>query len=702
MDLERNGQYSDSESVASDCSSNDEDKIHVGSEYQANVPNNVLDKSFCYLELDKSDSVWLPSKINFTNEELDQYLKHAYYTYNICEEQALSLLHTCCYDLNKARVTLTQTKCVEDTLDKWSHQEREHFINAYNYHGKKFKLIQASLPNKSISDLVDYYYTWKKTRNSVSLITQYCNVLALQHSNTLPEETLVDKSPIPPLSPPISLDVQDAGSLDQMTPPSTQTSGLDVNTECPSSQSSGLDVNINCPSSQSSGVDVALDCPSSQDSGFGVNINCPSSQNSGLSLNIDCPSSQNSGLSLNIDCPSSQNSGLSLNIDCPSTRNSELDSIDCPSSQNSGLGVNIDSIEPSILHQDLTLSTDNAVMDIAGTSTPPVLPELPLSFPTVPDLTSPSAANVLNLKDLVPEHLAYLLECLESNEDNEHNVDDAKVNTEDETGTKVSSNQINSMFARCSSCKNILDTWTFSSTQGIVCYACKPSEQAVGNTDPGVEGSTEGAKLPPVPEGPEGVSSLDRLNEVCKQTCDPDNETDPQCNSKVKHHKLKLVPRGLHFDIVDYIEIATNKPEYVDNVFKRMDRDISNLVKKVRSNNISMDAMLDQIDSKLPLDKYRSTNNNNTTSQDNEDKVGVLWTDMEIFLVLQGFLKYGMDFETIAEILETKTYKQVDYFYQVNKSYYDLDVLIREHNSNKQSTDNKVSKEEKMEVDICK
>ncbi|XP_026685227.1 uncharacterized protein LOC113470742, partial [Diaphorina citri] len=117
-------------------------------------------------------------------------------------------------------------------------------------------------------------------------------------------------------------------------------------------------------------------------------------------------------------------------------------------------------------------------------------------------------------------------------------------------------------------------------TQGIVCYACKPSEQAVGNTDPGVEGSTEGAKLPPVPEGPEGVSSLDRLNEVCKQTCDPDNETDPQCNSKVKHHKLKLVPRGLHFDIVDYIEIATNKPEYVDNVFKRMDRDISNLVKK--------------------------------------------------------------------------------------------------------------------------
>ncbi|XP_008480518.1 REST corepressor 2-like [Diaphorina citri] len=145
MDLERNGQYSDSESVASDCSSNDEDKIHVGSEYQANVPNNVLDKSFCYLELDKSDSVWLPSKINFTNEELDQYLKHAYYTYNICEEQALSLLHTCCYDLNKARVTLTQTKCVEDTLDKWSNQEREHFINAYNYHGKKFKLIQASV-----------------------------------------------------------------------------------------------------------------------------------------------------------------------------------------------------------------------------------------------------------------------------------------------------------------------------------------------------------------------------------------------------------------------------------------------------------------------------------------------------------------------------------------------------------------------------
>lgn len=131
------------------------------------------------------------------------------------------------------------------------------------------------------------------------------------------------------------------------------------------------------------------------------------------------------------------------------------------------------------------------------------------------------------------------------------------------------------------------------------------------------------------------LTALNKLNEVCKQTCneeephevpessktkdpdskiqdtirkteDPTSETqdptvktqDPTSKtqdpvSKTQDptfstiettrrlHKLKLVPRGLYFNVVDFIEIATNKTDFVDDMFKRMDRDVSNLVKKV-------------------------------------------------------------------------------------------------------------------------
>uniref|UniRef100_A0A8D8YWU6 REST corepressor 3 n=1 Tax=Cacopsylla melanoneura TaxID=428564 RepID=A0A8D8YWU6_9HEMI len=719
MDLERNGHYSDSDSNASDCSSNDEDKIHVGSEYQANVPNNVLDKSFCYLELDKSDPIWLPSKINSSNENVQQFVHLAFSKHNIGEEQALSLLNSCGYDLNKANQTLTQTKRLEDTLDKWSHQEREHFINAYNYHGKKFKLIQGSLPNKSIGDLVDYYYTWKKTRNSVSLITQYCNVLALQH-NALPEEPQ-DVKPSSPLSPPISLDVQDMTcSQDQISyPPSTQSSGLGTD-EPLSTQSSSPGVE---PLSQSSGPGVDL---LSQSSGLGQQD--PLSQSSSQGVH---PLGESSRLgvepSTSLEPLSSQSSDMETPI----------------SSQSSGLGINIDSIEPSISSQEMGL----VMRDIADSNLLHACD------------SSNNAANVLNLKELVPEHLTYLLECLES-------TDETELGDSLEDGAmfnKSCSSQMSSMFARCSNCKNIMDTWSFSSSKGIICYSCKPNapttstEETMCNdsTKPNmilpldeIKGSTEGTETTPESNKTpleiqsnsngirqkteiEDISALNRLNEMCKQTCEQEEDErrevsqnkidklevshlkdqleasqEDQESEQQKHHKLKLIPRGLYFSIVDYIEIATNSASFVDEMFKSMDRDVANLVKKVRSNNISTDAMMDQIDRRLPLDKYRSSNNNNSRSTNNmagtEEKVGVLWSDTEIILVLQGFLKYGLDFESIAEILETKTNKQVDYFYRVNKSYYDLDLLISEHNSNKKAEENSnlsAFKEEQMEVD---
>ncbi len=48
--------------------------------------------------------------------------------------------------------------------DEWTVEDKVLFEQAFQFHGKSFHRIRQMLPDKTIAQLVKYYYSWKKTR----------------------------------------------------------------------------------------------------------------------------------------------------------------------------------------------------------------------------------------------------------------------------------------------------------------------------------------------------------------------------------------------------------------------------------------------------------------------------------------------------------------------------------------------------------
>jgi len=152
--------------------SSDEEKegdgeIRVGREYQA-VPPPFIPNSERNEELgeDKALLVWAPQDSG-DDSVLDQFVKTAKgkYGYNI--EQALGMLFWHNYDVKQALEDLAN---YTPFTGNWYMEDMVMFEQAFQYHGKSFQRIRQMLPDKSIADLVKYYYSWKKTRTRTSLM----------------------------------------------------------------------------------------------------------------------------------------------------------------------------------------------------------------------------------------------------------------------------------------------------------------------------------------------------------------------------------------------------------------------------------------------------------------------------------------------------------------------------------------------------
>lgn len=70
-------------------------------------------------------------------------------------------------DLEKAALDLANFTPIRD---HWSREDKILFEQAFLFHGKCFHRIRQMLPDKSIADLVKYYYAWKKSRNRLSVM----------------------------------------------------------------------------------------------------------------------------------------------------------------------------------------------------------------------------------------------------------------------------------------------------------------------------------------------------------------------------------------------------------------------------------------------------------------------------------------------------------------------------------------------------
>ena len=82
---------------------------------------------------------------------------------------ALDVLHEQAYDTAKALQSLVKSPIPQIYDKRWSEDDQKKFVKGLRQFGKNFWLIHDELlPHKTTSDIVEYYYLWKKTPAAVN------------------------------------------------------------------------------------------------------------------------------------------------------------------------------------------------------------------------------------------------------------------------------------------------------------------------------------------------------------------------------------------------------------------------------------------------------------------------------------------------------------------------------------------------------
>ncbi|XP_062892548.1 REST corepressor 2 isoform X2 [Mobula hypostoma] len=166
--------------------------IRVGSDYQAVVPECHPDSATRFIEKDaKGMLVWSPNH-NISDAKLDEYIAMAKEKHGYNIEQALGMLLWHKHDVDKSLADLAN---FTPFPDEWTVEDKVLFEQAFSFHGKSFQRIQQMLPDKLISSLVKYYYSWKKTRTRTSVMDRQARKLVhkkeREDSNDEAEEVTV-------------------------------------------------------------------------------------------------------------------------------------------------------------------------------------------------------------------------------------------------------------------------------------------------------------------------------------------------------------------------------------------------------------------------------------------------------------------------------------------------------------------------------
>ncbi|XP_072573520.1 REST corepressor 2 isoform X2 [Paramormyrops kingsleyae] len=186
-----NGNSQHSEEESSDEEHAHDSMIRVGGDYQAQIPefkpgNDLFEWSAggwvsatkCNGETDtdsparfsekdqRSMLVWSPSTM-VSDAKLDEYILMAKERHGYNMEQALGMLLWHKHDVEKSLADLAN---FTPFPEEWTVEDKVLFEQAFSFHGKSFHRIQQMLPDKLITSLVKYYYSWKKTRTRTSVM----------------------------------------------------------------------------------------------------------------------------------------------------------------------------------------------------------------------------------------------------------------------------------------------------------------------------------------------------------------------------------------------------------------------------------------------------------------------------------------------------------------------------------------------------
>ncbi|XP_063059050.1 REST corepressor 3 isoform X2 [Engraulis encrasicolus] len=183
-----NGHFSD------ESGSDDEHDVgmRVGCDYQANIPDYDPGATK-YTDKDVGGMlVWSPYH-SILDTKLDEYIAIAKEKHGYNVEQALGMLFWHKHNIEKSLADLPN---FTPFPDEWTVEDKVLFEQAFSFHGKSFHRIQQMLPDKSISSLVKYYYSWKKTRSRTSLMDRQARKLANRNNQEESDEEMDDANPI--------------------------------------------------------------------------------------------------------------------------------------------------------------------------------------------------------------------------------------------------------------------------------------------------------------------------------------------------------------------------------------------------------------------------------------------------------------------------------------------------------------------------
>ncbi|KAF3852630.1 hypothetical protein F7725_005985 [Dissostichus mawsoni] len=136
--------------------------------------------------------VWSPYH-NIIDSKLDEYIALAKEKHGYNVEQALGMLFWHKHNIEKSLADLPN---FTPFPDEWTVEDKVLFEQAFSFHGKSFHRIQQMLPDKSISSLVKYYYSWKKTRSRTSLMDRQARKLANRSNQDDSDEEMEEAAPI--------------------------------------------------------------------------------------------------------------------------------------------------------------------------------------------------------------------------------------------------------------------------------------------------------------------------------------------------------------------------------------------------------------------------------------------------------------------------------------------------------------------------
>ncbi|XP_038570709.1 REST corepressor 3-like isoform X2 [Micropterus salmoides] len=166
--------------------------MRVGADYQANIPE-FEPGSTKYSDKDSGGMlVWSPYH-TIVDSKLDEYIAIAKEKHGYNVEQALGMLFWHKHNIERSLADLPN---FTPFPDEWTVEDKVLFEQAFSFHGKSFHRIQQMLPDKSISSLVKYYYSWKKTRSRTSLMDRQARKLANRSNQDDSDEEMEEANPI--------------------------------------------------------------------------------------------------------------------------------------------------------------------------------------------------------------------------------------------------------------------------------------------------------------------------------------------------------------------------------------------------------------------------------------------------------------------------------------------------------------------------